>query len=122
MIAALKALEAWFVCRDSNGEVQGLLEEGLSSGPCAEHAVRVCRHVFRSFDVLVSNTGAADVACWTAVVESATLPLHILVDHAEFKAGGSSSCGIAIGAGAGVPHSSYSLSTSKGGTGWRKKR
>ena len=60
------------------------------------------------------------------MVESATLPLHILVDHAEFKAGmagvGSSSCGIAIGAGVGVPHSSFSVSTSKGGTGWRKKR
>ena len=63
-------------------------------------------------------------ARWTAVVESATLPLHILVDHGEYKAGMGlgGSGGIAIGAGAGIPQSSHSLVTSRGGAGWRKKK
>jgi len=61
------------------------------------------------------------------VVESATLPLHIVVDHGEFKAGMGTvtSGGVAIGAGAGIPQSSHSLVTSRssrGGTGWRKKK
>ena len=63
-------------------------------------------------------------ARWTAAVESVTLPLHILVDHGEFKAGMGvgGSGGTAIGAGAGIPHSSHSLVTSRGGAGWRKKK
>ena len=59
------------------------------------------------------------------MVESATLPLHIVVDHGEFKAGTVTSGGVAIGAGAGIPQSSHSLVTSRssrGGTGWRKKK
>lgn len=82
---------------------------------------------------LASHTGVGAIACWTAVVESATLPLHILVDHAEFKAGMSTGNGVgvgmgigsgtAIGAGAGVPHSHQSRSkTSQGATGWRIKK
>ena len=62
------------------------------------------------------------------MVESATLPLHILVDHAEFKSGMSTanSSGVAIGVGAAgvgaeVPQNSHSL-TSRRGTGWRKKK
>jgi hypothetical protein len=58
------------------------------------------------------------------VVESVTLPLHILVDHGEFKAGlgMGSGGGTGIGAGASIPQRSHSLATSRGGTGWRKKK
>lgn len=71
-----------------------------------------------------------------AVVESATLPLHLIVDHAEFKAGSATSTGIAAGAshsgtgagmaigagaGAGGPYGG-SPRGAKAGKGWRKKR